>query len=119
MESEEKVAADAKPDCRVCDGRGWHWGWDNAKCPVRLRCPCVDEVRARPKMSDDLLTKEFVPCVVVMDDPKRTEMVLRDCPTFWVQDHRGSHLQDIDLGYDLETRELVAIRVYGDVSERK
>lgn len=63
---------------------------------------------------DDLLTKEFVPCVVVYDDPQRTEMVLRDCATAWIEDSSGP-----DLGYDMEGGDLVAIRVYGDVSRRE
>jgi len=65
---------------------------------------------------DDLLTKEFVPCVTVLDDPKRTEMVLRDCPTIWVM---PDDTHEVDLGYDMETGELVAVRVYGDRSRRK
>lgn len=60
---------------------------------------------------DDLLTKEFKPCVIVYSDPIRTEMVLRDCATVWVED-----APNVDLGYDIETGELVCIRVYGDVS---
>lgn len=64
-------------------------------------------------MSDDL-TKPFEPCVMVLDDPKRTEMVLRDCPVAWVYD-----LAEVELGYDVETGELIAMRVYGDASKRK
>ena len=65
---------------------------------------------------DDLLTKPFEPCVVVLDDPKRTEMVLRDCATVWViHDDIGG----VDFGYDMETNELVAIRAYGDRSRRR
>lgn len=64
--------------------------------------------------NDDLLTKPFTPYVVVLDDPKRTEMVLRDCPTvWWVQ---GCLI--VDLGYDMQTGELVCIRVGGDVSTK-
>ena len=66
-------------------------------------------------MSDGL-HEEFVPCVVVMDDPKRTEMVLRDCATVWVI-HRS--IGAVEFGYDMENGELVAIRVYDDVSKRK
>ncbi|MEM7746617.1 MAG: hypothetical protein AAF346_00080 [Pseudomonadota bacterium] len=63
-------------------------------------------------MADDLLTKEFKPCVSVLDEPKRTEIVLRDVVTVWRP--RGG----VDLGYDLNTNELVAIRVFGDVSKQ-
>ena len=59
-ETEAAVARDADPNCRVCRGRGWHWGWDTTNAttgtqkltrhsdalpPVRLRCPCVDQRR--------------------------------------------------------------------------
>ncbi len=61
------------------------------------------------------LTTPFKPCVMVLDDPKRTEMVLRDCPTVWdTHDDVGG----VDFGYDMETGELVAIRVYGDRLKR-
>lgn len=52
--------------------------------------------------------------VIVYDDPKRTEVVLRDRPTVWVYD-----MAQFELGYDLETGELIAVRVFGDVSKRK
>jgi hypothetical protein len=60
MPEPENVARDADPDCRACNGRGWHWGWDvtgavtakgklmkrtGALPPVMLRCPCVDQRR--------------------------------------------------------------------------
>jgi hypothetical protein len=67
-------------------------------------------------VSDDLLTTAFVPCVIALSDPKRVEMVLRDCATVWVQ---CVGAQDVDLGYDMETGDLVSIRVYGDVLKRK
>jgi hypothetical protein len=65
---------------------------------------------------DESLTKPFEPCVVILDDPKRTEMVLRDCATVWV-DHPAR--VRMELGYDMDTGELVCIRIYGDVSKRK
>jgi hypothetical protein len=53
------VRADADPECRICDGIGWHWGWDlhsigrgrgrrlhGSGDPLHLRCPCVDRRRA-------------------------------------------------------------------------
>lgn len=68
-------------------------------------------------MTDDMAVPDFEtpfePCAVVFDDPKRTEMILRDCVLVWVRDPIG-----IDLGYDMETDELVSIRVYGDVTKR-
>lgn len=68
-------------------------------------------------MGDDLLTKPFKPCVVVLDDPKRTEMVLRDdCLTMWAMD---DGIGGAEFGYDAETGELVAIRIYADVAKRK
>ncbi len=66
----------------------------------------------RDRGEDPLLTKEFKPCVVVFEDPKRTEVVLSDAPMVWTQD--GT----VDLGHDMDSGELVAIRVYGDVSRR-
>jgi len=61
---------------------------------------------------DDLLTKPFEACVVVLEDPPRcTEMILRDAAIVWV-----TH-GDVDLGYDATKGDLVAIRVYGDVSK--
>ncbi len=39
------VKADANPKCSICEGEGWHWGWNNIRNPVRLRCPCVDQKR--------------------------------------------------------------------------
>lgn len=63
-------------------------------------------------MSDELLEKPFEPCVIVYDDPKTTEMVLRDAPVVWVI--KG----DCDLGYDMETGDLTIIRLHGDVSKR-
>lgn len=62
----------------------------------------------------DDLTKEFKPCVIVFDDPKRTEMVLRDCGIVW----QDTSANNFELGYDMETGDLVAVRIYGDVSRR-
>ena len=55
---------------------------------------------------DDPLTRPFEPCVIVYDDPVRTEMILRDDTISW-RAHRG----DVDVGYDMETGKLVAIRI--------
>lgn len=57
---------------------------------------------------------EYVPCVIVLDDPKRTELMLRDCAVVW----SFPNPQDFDLAYDMETGELVGMRVYADVSAR-
>lgn len=66
-ETEASVARDADPECRVCGGNGWHWGWDatdvitgkrklinriGALPPVMLRCPCVDRRRAVTETGD-------------------------------------------------------------------
>ena len=51
-ETELQVRADADPDCNICKGRGWHWGWDSQNEPVMLRCPCVDQNRASPAPPD-------------------------------------------------------------------
>jgi hypothetical protein len=48
-ETEESCKRDADPDHRVCGGKGWHWGWDQHRDPVRLRCPCVDQRRAEQR----------------------------------------------------------------------
>ena len=45
VETESAVRRDAQAACRICMGVGWHWGWDRARCPVQLRCPCVDQQR--------------------------------------------------------------------------
>ena len=69
-------------------------------------------------MNDDMAVPDFdtpfQPCVVVFDEPKRTEMILRDCSMVWVL----QKWDDVECGYDMETGELVAIRIYGDVSKR-
>ncbi len=53
-ESEAGVRRHADPNCRVCRGAGWHWGWESELFrrrfrgtgnPIRLRCPCVDRNR--------------------------------------------------------------------------
>jgi Protein of unknown function (DUF1778) len=51
VETEDDVRADARTDCSICKGAGWHWGWDAAWCPVRLRCPCVDIERAKREVA--------------------------------------------------------------------
>ena len=44
-EDEDAVKSDASPDCTICKGDGWHWGWNEHQEPVMLRCPCVDRNR--------------------------------------------------------------------------
>jgi hypothetical protein len=51
----------------------------------------------------------FKSCVIYQQDSHTTEVVLADVPTVW------HSIRDIDLGYDMDTEELVAIRVNGDV----
>jgi len=54
VENEASVRLDADSDCAICQGAGWHWGWDRSGYrklitgglpPVMLRCPCVDRRR--------------------------------------------------------------------------
>jgi hypothetical protein len=45
-ETTTDVKRDAALDCQICKGEGWHWGWNEYREPVRLRCPCVDLHRA-------------------------------------------------------------------------
>lgn len=45
METEDAVRRDAQAACCICRGVGWYWGWSHARCPVKLRCPCVDQQR--------------------------------------------------------------------------
>lgn len=57
-ETELAVRKDAKLSCSICEGRGWHWGWElisfrpyereriKTGDPMRLRCPCVDNKRS-------------------------------------------------------------------------
>lgn len=45
MDTPDQVRADADPSCRICDGEGWHHGWDVYMRPTQLRCPCVDRRR--------------------------------------------------------------------------
>jgi hypothetical protein len=45
-DTEDTVRVDADRDCRICRGKGWHWGWDEGRQPVMLRCPCVEWNRA-------------------------------------------------------------------------
>ena len=50
-EDEDAVKSDASPDCTICKGDGWHWGWNEHQEPVMLRCPCVDRNReTQPRM---------------------------------------------------------------------
>ena len=56
---------------------------------------------------------EFKPCVVENNEADNTEIVLRDVATVWYFGGR-----DHELGYDMETGELVAVRVAGIVGNR-
>lgn len=62
---------------------------------------------------DDLLTKEFKPCVIENRGAEFTEIVLTDAPIVYVYGGVG-----YELGYDFETGELAAVRVDGLVSKR-
>ena len=55
----------------------------------------------------------FKPCVVENIEAAHTEIVLYDVPTVWV--YGGV---DHELGYDMETGALVAVRVSGLVAKR-
>ncbi|MEA2991645.1 MAG: hypothetical protein QOD40_565 [Alphaproteobacteria bacterium] len=59
-DDEMTVSRDADPGCNICEGAGWHWGWHitysghrqrriEPGAPVRLRCPCVDRIRAEQR----------------------------------------------------------------------
>lgn len=61
-------------------------------------------------MARQALEQRFEPCAIVFDDPKRTELVIRDCAVKWV-----FHEMAVDIAYDIETNELVGVRFYGDV----
>ena len=56
----------------------------------------------------------FVPCAVYYAETDHTEIVLRDCVTVY---HPIG--PDTEAGYDMETGELVVIRVPGDVTLAK
>jgi hypothetical protein len=44
--TESSVKADADPDCTVCGGKGWHWGWLSlTRDPAMPRRACVDHRR--------------------------------------------------------------------------
>jgi hypothetical protein len=49
--------------------------------------------------------------IVVLADPPRVEIVVRDAPTAWV-----THSASVEIGYDMSTRELIAVRVWGNVT---
>lgn len=54
IETEDTVRADADPDCAICKGAGWHWGWDRLTHePLKLRCPCVSRRRANHPLPHD------------------------------------------------------------------
>lgn len=64
-------------------------------------------------MDDDLLEAEFKPCVTYNEQADFTEMVLRDCAVVNRQLAPG-----FSAGFDMETGELVLLRVSGDVRQR-
>jgi hypothetical protein len=51
MSDQTETAADST--CTICAGSGWHWGWDDCREPVRLRCPCVDRIAAEQRSGTD------------------------------------------------------------------
>lgn len=85
-----------------------------------MTCDC-DEFQACPKchtgyLDDGWLARafegDFEPCVIHYPEGNYTEMVLSDVATVWCS------VGSIDLGYDMETGKLVAIRIDGDVSTK-
>jgi hypothetical protein len=44
-DTEAAVRRDADSACTICAGKGWHHGWNEAREPVMVRCPCVDRRR--------------------------------------------------------------------------
>lgn len=67
-------------------------------------------------MTDDLLAKEFVPRATYLPDADMTELVTRDCAVVWSR----MRYSEAELGHDMETGELVAIRLFnGDYTKRR
>lgn len=62
-------------------------------------------------MTDDLINAPFKPCAIYYPDAGFTEVVLADVPTVWSGDWA-------QVGYDMETGEIVAVRLPGN-HERK
>lgn len=69
--------------------------------------------RANETKCETCGAREFVPCAIEYDESAHTEIVLADVPTVWVYGG-SSH----ELGYDMETGALVAVRVPGLVATR-
>ena len=55
------------------------------------------------------LTTPFKPCAIYYPDADQTELVISDAPMFWKAYGYG-----IELGYDMETKQLVAVRLFDD-----
>ena len=89
-----------------------------AKCPhdsfqhVCSECASEQSAAANARNIADL-TRPFKPCAIYYPDDDCTELVLADVGTVWAS------RESMDLGYDMETGELVAIRVNGDVTDRR
>lgn len=62
---------------------------------------------------DDDLTVPFSPCVQYLPDADHTEMVLRDVPVI-----NRVLAPNFSAGYDMETGDLVLLRVSGDITKR-
>ena len=65
-------------------------------------------------LANELLNKPFEPCVIYYPDANYTEMVLRDVAVVNCQLAPG-----FSAGFDMDTGELVMLRVSGDVTKRK
>ena len=66
-------------------------------------------------MSDAELEKPFEPSVAYDGDRDCTEMIIRDCVIVW----RLCRFSEDELGYDMKTGELIAIRLAnGDFTKK-
>lgn len=94
----------------------WHRcpiGLDNARiiCSAGCCTPCLWR-----RFFGQLRHGKFKPTIYYNDAMKLTEMVLKDRPTVWQPFGVSEHF--LDLGFDMETGELIAIKVWADVRTR-
>jgi hypothetical protein len=81
-EPEDTVRRDARDGCQICDGLGWHWGWDQCRQPVMLRCPCVDRNRAEPQVHiSSHAVVRYRERVIACPERERSDSMLKNAMT--------------------------------------
>lgn len=61
----------------------------------------------------------FEPRIIYYDEMRLTEFIMADVTTVWSPWRATAHMgHAIDLGYDMETGELVGVKIWDDVRKR-